>query len=340
MNLNIDLYWITPEHPSEEIKKRVTKVFVNPTQQKIASLYRGAALYVCGSSYENFPLPPLEAMACGCPVVTTNNNGSLEYAVHQENALICNMKDSVDMAEKIIEVLSDQLLKESLISNGLSTANQYKWDVIMDRIMKYYKDIASHEVSSRYTLDDWEITITEKDCINKVDYEKFKMFLLVTSAEIVKVPVVYKIDKVPQVARWEVIATRKNGDEGLVEQCFCPIQPLNRLQIYNLKGYQPFLKKQFEKALEEFTELYNYEDSKGKAVAGKWIILTLIRLQRKEEAKRRLIDLIKQHPHYADLYKLSIILAGNDNEDIYSIESIKLLKDATSYPEFFLNIQL
>ena len=86
------------------------------------------------------------------------------------------MKDSVDMAEKIIEVLSDQLLKESLISNGLSTANQYKWDVIMDRIMKYYKDIASHKVSSRYTLDDWEITITEKDCINQVTARNLKCF--------------------------------------------------------------------------------------------------------------------------------------------------------------------
>ena len=166
------------------------------------------------------------------------------------------------------------------------------------------------------------------------------MFLLVTSAEIVKVPVVYKIDKVPQVSEMGGNAIRKNGDEGLELNNAFALFNFNRLQSYHLKGYQPFLKKQFEKALEEFTELYNYEDSKGKAAAGKWIILTLIRLQRKEEAKRRLIDLIKQHPHYADLYKLSIILAGNDNEDIYSIESIKLLKDATSYPEFFLNIQL
>ena len=48
---------------------------------------------------------PLEAMACGCPVVTTDNKGALEYAVHQVNALICRMKDSEDMAEKIKELL-------------------------------------------------------------------------------------------------------------------------------------------------------------------------------------------------------------------------------------------
>jgi L-malate glycosyltransferase len=337
--LDIDLYWITPGNPSEDKKNQVTKVFVNPSQQKIGSLYRGAALYVCGSTYENFPLPPLEAMACGCPVVTTNNPGSLEYAVHELNALICNMKDPIDMAEKIRKVFVNPEIKEKLINNGLSTANQFKWENIIQNILEYYISIAANQVKSESSIDDWEIGINEEDLVNREDYDKLKKFLLVTNADIIKAPVLYHFNKIPQLARWETIAILKGGEDGIVEQCFCPILPQNQLQLYNLKGYQSFLTKQFDGALEEFTQLYNHENSNLQAVWGKWMVLTLIRLQRKQEAKQRVKQLIKKYPHNADLYKLNILLTENGKQDLYSTEMINLLGDATSFPEFFYHIQ-
>ncbi|WLR54790.1 glycosyltransferase family 4 protein [Mesobacillus subterraneus] len=337
--LDIDLYWITPEEPSEKLRSRVTRVFVNPRQQKIGSLYRGAAIYVCGSTYENFPLPPLEAMACGCPVVTTNNTGSLEYAVHEQNAFICNMRDPVDMAEKIKEVFSNDCLKESLITNGLATANHYNWKTIIQNILEYYKNIAEHEVSPENTLEDWDIAIREKDCLNKEDYIRLKKMLLVTNADIVRVPVIYSIEKVPQIARWEVVAIRKNSDGGMVEECYCPEWPLRKLYLYNLKGYQSFLEKQYDKALDEFTQLYNGDQSKDKAVWARWIVLTLIRLQRKQEAKRKLNDFIKEYPHNADFYKLRILAGERDHPDSFSIEAIKILGEATASSEFFYKIE-
>jgi L-malate glycosyltransferase len=338
-HFDLDLYWITPENPSKKLRSRVTRVFVNPSQQKIGSLYRGAAIYVCGSTYENFPLPPLEAMACGCPVVTTKNTGSLEYAVHEQNALICNMKDSVDMAEKIKKVLSDSCLKDSLITNGLATANQYKWKTIIQNILEYYRNIAEHEVLSECTLEDWDIAIREKDCLYKEDYLKFKEMLLVTNADIVKLPVIYSLEKIPQIARWEVVAIRKNSDEGIVEECYCPVWPLRKLHLYNLKGYQSFLKKQYDKALVEFTELYNGDLSKDKVVWAKWIVLTLIRLQRKQEAKKKLKDFIKEYPYNADFYKLSILAGEREQPDPFSVEAIKLLGDATGCSEFFYKVE-
>ena len=45
-NFALDLYWITPETPSEKMKQRVTKYFVSPSQETIASLYRGAS-FIC-----------------------------------------------------------------------------------------------------------------------------------------------------------------------------------------------------------------------------------------------------------------------------------------------------
>ncbi|MEH7301284.1 glycosyltransferase family 4 protein [Neobacillus drentensis] len=337
--LDIDLYWITPGTPSEDKKSQVTKVFVNPPQQKIGNLYRGAALYVCGSTYENFPLPPLEAMACGCPVVTTNNSGSLEYAVQEQNALICNMKNPVDMAEKIREVFVNPNVKEKLISNGLATANQYKWETIIQNILEYYTTIAENQVLAKSSLDEWEIGVNEEDLVNKEDYDMLKKFLLVTNADIVKTPVLYHFEKIGQIARWETIAIRIDGEEGMVEHCFCPIMSKNQLSLYNLKGYQSFLTKQFEVALEEFTQLFNNENSNMQAVWGKWVVLTLIRLQRRQEAKQRVKQLIKKFPHNADLYRLNFLLAEDGKHEQYSTEVIRLLGDATSYPEFFYNNQ-
>lgn len=334
----LDLYWITPETPSEKMKQRVTKYFVSPTQEKIASLYRGAALYVSGSTYESFSLPPLEAMACGCPVVTTDNKGALEYAVHQKNALICRMKDSEDMAEKIKELLTNQELKEKLIHNGLETAKQYNWNKIIENILHYYQEIASFKVQPRNKLSDWNIMIHQENCFNHDDYKRLEKFLLVTNADIVKVPVIYQIDKIPTIARWEVAAVRKEVEDGLVETCFCPVRPDNKFQLYNLKGYQSFLLKLFEQALEEFLALQKNGDEKEQAVAEKWVILTLMRLQRKEEAKRRLKELMTKHPYNADLYKLSLLLEGKDKDNLKPIYNLKILGDATSYPEFFFNI--
>ncbi|WML58028.1 glycosyltransferase family 4 protein [Neobacillus sp. PS2-9] len=337
---NMDLYWITPEQPSEAMKKRVTKVFVNPTQQKISNLYRGASLFICGSTYESFSLPTLEAMACGCPVVTTNNAGVLEYAVDQENAYICQMKNPDDMAEKIVQVLGSQEIQSKLRKNGLQTAQKYKWETIINDILHYYKNIASYNIQSSNDLNNWEIGVNAEQFLNQEDYGKLKRFLLVTHADIVKAPVIYSFDKAPKIARWEVIAHRKNGSEGNTEHCFCPLKPTNKLQLFNLPGYSSFLLREYEKALDDFIYLHeNQENPKDKAVAARWIIITLMRLQRKQQAKKRVKEWISQYPHNADFYLLNALLLDEAKIKSSSIESVKLLGDATSYSEFFFHVQ-
>ncbi|MCM3125205.1 MULTISPECIES: glycosyltransferase family 4 protein [unclassified Mesobacillus] len=336
---DIDLYWITPEQPSEAMKKRVAKVFVGPTQQKISSLYRGASLYICGSTYESFSLPALEAMACGCPVVTTNNIGVLEYAVDQENAVICQMKDPVDMAEKMACVLSSEEIQKRLTANGLITVEKYKWYTIIEELLFFYKKVASHKVKGQNRLSEWEIAVKAEHFLAKEDLAKLKNFLRVTSADIVKVPVVYAVEKAPAIARWEVVACRKHGDEGKTEHCFTPLLPFNKLQLFNFPGYRSFLVEEYENALAEFQFLYDREEiEKEKAAIGRWVILSLLRLQRKQQAKKRLKEYIKQFPDHADFYWLKSHLDENAKEKASSIETVKLLGDATSLPEFFYQV--
>lgn len=340
-DFDMDLYWITPEQPSLAMKEKVAKVFVSPSQQKISSLYRGATLFICGSTYESFSLPTLEAMACGCPVVTTNNTGVLEYAVDQENALICQMKNPVDMAEKIACVLSSEDTQNKLRNKGLMTAQKYNWESSIKELLLFYKEVSSYKVQGQNELKDWELTVKAEQFLEEEDYEKLTRYLQVTEADIVKAPVVYTVEKTPSIARWEVIAHRKNSNEGKTEHCFCPLQPFNRLQLFSLPGYSSFLLKDYEKALAEFQYLYEHQENLNeKALTARWIILTLLRLQRKQQAKKQLKEFIKQFPHNTDFHLLNALIHDDAKVKSNSIETVKLLGDAASCPEFFFNVQL
>ncbi|MGG1397248.1 glycosyltransferase [Bacillus salipaludis] len=334
----MDLYWITPEIPSEKGKGKVSKYFVNPPQKDIAKLYRGASLYVCGSIYENFPLPPLEAMACGCPVVTTSNNGSLEYVVKNENALVCNIRDPEDMAEQMSELLTNPALREKLIACGLATAQKYKWENIIYEVFNYYKKISRNEVMPIHNIDEWEFNIPKEHFIHADDYPKLIKFMKYTPADMIQAPIVYNIEGELKLAKWEVIANRKYSQQDSVETCYCPIVPINKLQLYNTSEYRFFLKKEYEKALEAFLNLYEYEELiEIKAIYSKWIILTLIRLQRRSEARKRLKKSLEEYPYFGDLYYLSYLLEDSHHK-MNTANTIHLIGDATSYHEYFFQI--
>ena len=104
-------------------------------------------MYVSGSHYESFPLPPLEAMACGCPVITTDNVGVREYAKDGVNALICSIKKPRELAKAMGLVYADKSLRDRLVNNGLATAEQYKWSEIIPDIKSYYEEISRLEIS-------------------------------------------------------------------------------------------------------------------------------------------------------------------------------------------------
>ena len=103
----IDLFLITPVQPVS-VPDAVCRVFVNPPQAQISELLRGALMYVSGSYYESFSLPPMEAMACGCPVITTANIGVLEYAVEHFNALLCEIGNPKQLAEAMFKLITDE----------------------------------------------------------------------------------------------------------------------------------------------------------------------------------------------------------------------------------------
>jgi glycosyltransferase involved in cell wall biosynthesis len=95
-------------------------------ERDLPALYTGAVGFVYPSLYEGFGLPPLEAMACGCPVIVSNAASLPE--VCGDAALYCDPHDPKDIAEKIKQLVENPSLQESLRQKGLEQAKRFTWE--------------------------------------------------------------------------------------------------------------------------------------------------------------------------------------------------------------------
>jgi glycosyltransferase involved in cell wall biosynthesis len=103
------------------------------SDQELAELYASCDVFVSASWYEGFGLPPLEAMACGAPVILTDSRGVREFAVDGENCLMVPIRDPDALAKAIVRLLQDKSLAERLAANGPKTAARFSWDAAVHR---------------------------------------------------------------------------------------------------------------------------------------------------------------------------------------------------------------
>ncbi|WP_139905726.1 glycosyltransferase family 4 protein [Clostridium thermarum] len=102
-------------------------------------LYNGAELFVYPSYYEGFGLPPLEAMSCGTPVITSNVSSIPE--VVGDAGILIDPYDTTNLMEALVNTLSDEKLKEHLSQAGLNRAAQYSWKRTAAETLEVYKKI-------------------------------------------------------------------------------------------------------------------------------------------------------------------------------------------------------
>ncbi|KAA3613668.1 MAG: glycosyltransferase family 1 protein [Calditrichaeota bacterium] len=95
--------------------------FVSDSELK--QFYQNALLFVFPSTYEGFGFPPVEAMACGCPVLASNIGAVTE--VCGDAAEYCDPYDVEDMAAKILSLLQENTWRKTLIEKGLQKAGEY-----------------------------------------------------------------------------------------------------------------------------------------------------------------------------------------------------------------------
>jgi glycosyltransferase involved in cell wall biosynthesis len=95
-------------------------------EEDLPVLYSMADAFVLPSLYEGFGIPLLEAMACGCPIVTSTQ-GSCPEVVDGAGVLV-NPRDTTDIAEGIFKILNDRELAAELVRKGYQRVAQFSWE--------------------------------------------------------------------------------------------------------------------------------------------------------------------------------------------------------------------
>ena len=116
----------------------------------LRTFYDVAKVFVFPSLYEGFGLPPLEAMAHGTPVVTSNTSSLPE--VVGTGAVLVNPENVFEIMRAIHRVLVDQPLREKLKQRGYEQVQHFSWEDSVQHILRVYREVggeANHAVGSR-----------------------------------------------------------------------------------------------------------------------------------------------------------------------------------------------
>ncbi|MCC6422268.1 MAG: glycosyltransferase family 4 protein [Phycisphaerales bacterium] len=133
---NLQLVAFGKEEPTAELPLPAgSKMVYLPAQDAIADIYRQCDVWLCGSRGEGFHLPPLEAMACRCPVVSTKVGGPMDVIVDDRNGYLVDVEDAQSLADRLVRVLtfSPQRWRE-MSDAAYATATEYTWSQATDRL--------------------------------------------------------------------------------------------------------------------------------------------------------------------------------------------------------------
>jgi glycosyltransferase involved in cell wall biosynthesis len=109
------------------------------TVDELPAYYGGAACLLFPSLYEGFGLPPLEAMACGCPVVVSDTPALTEIA--GDAALVVAPTDDRALADAMASVVTDEGLARDLRGRGLDRARAFSWDKAARETLRVYERV-------------------------------------------------------------------------------------------------------------------------------------------------------------------------------------------------------
>lgn len=132
-----DLEAIARENGTSEHLTIIERV----SEEDKVRLYNSADVSVLPTRYEGFGLPPLEAMAAGCPVVASDIPVVDEVVRHEHNGLLVPRDDPPALAAAIVRMLSDAGLRARLVQNGFTTLEQFDEDTLVARIEQLYSRI-------------------------------------------------------------------------------------------------------------------------------------------------------------------------------------------------------
>lgn len=102
-------------------------------------LYNVADMFIYPSSYEGFGLPLLEAMACGTPVITSDNSSLPE--VTGDAAIFIDPLNVAEMADAMCQVLSNERLHRNMVIKGIAQASKFSWEQTAKKTLAVYQEL-------------------------------------------------------------------------------------------------------------------------------------------------------------------------------------------------------
>jgi glycosyltransferase involved in cell wall biosynthesis len=121
------------------LKERVIHMGFLSRHADLAAFYSAADAFIFPTLYEGFGLTLIEAMTCGCPVVTSDNSSVPE--VVGDAALQVNAQDIEAIASAILRLLDDDSLRDELIAKGFNQARSFSWNRCAAETLEAYRSL-------------------------------------------------------------------------------------------------------------------------------------------------------------------------------------------------------
>lgn len=147
-NLTLIRVSIFDDRKDEDLEGLDYEYYVNIKPQEVGELLRkkSGLLLAPSKEGEGFGLPPLEAMACGIPVVMTKISSFMSFDNEQDYAEFVIPENSDDMARGILEIVNNENKRNQLIKRGQEVASKYSYEKVADNLEKVLSKIHNDNI--------------------------------------------------------------------------------------------------------------------------------------------------------------------------------------------------
>ena len=112
------------------------RILYLPRRRDVIAYYAAADALLAPSVYDTFPLMPMEAMACGLPVITSAQTGVAEILGAEDALVVSHPRNTDELAAAMRRMASDAELRERLAANGLALARRNPWDRLQQAVAR------------------------------------------------------------------------------------------------------------------------------------------------------------------------------------------------------------
>jgi|GEM_PF-1499389 len=145
---NIPQYIFSSEPKPAELDHTVYTRY--PSVSEACQIYNRAKAWIMTSKTEGLPGVALEAMSCGCVMVSSDNDGSLELIRHNKNGLIARQTETNDYLQQIELMLTNEALRQRLSKAAIATAKTFTWEKAADKMVHFLtRTLPNHLADNR-----------------------------------------------------------------------------------------------------------------------------------------------------------------------------------------------